>query len=371
MDYQDVLTTSQAAKLMGISVRTAQLLIESGALASWKTPGGHRRVRRADVLAHMAQAVPVPRLSSALVVVIASPARQPRFESLLSAVPECTVEVFGDLHTAALAIGSRLPAAVVVDVERPDVDRVQFLQRLAAHPALGRTPLVAIGRVDAAAALPPHVVHLAAVGELPQALQLVLRDADDTPERPLSSASYPVAANERQRLAALERAGLLATPPEAAFDRLTWLASRSLKTPIALLTLLAPTRQWFKSRVGLEMSETPRSWAFCNETILQRGVFVVDDLTRDPRFAANPTVAAAPAFRFYAGAPVLDADGFALGSLCVMDYEPRHLEAEQEQMLLSLAALASDEVQLRATDRQLRWTRDALDRERRRHRPRL
>ncbi len=81
------------------------------------------------------------------------------------------------------------------------------------------------------------------------------------------SASFPLGINEGQRLAALERSGLVDTIPEEPFDRLTWLASRSLKTPVALLTLLTTNRQWFKPRVGLELSETPRSWSFCNHTI--------------------------------------------------------------------------------------------------------
>ena len=116
--------------------------------------------------------------------------------------------------------------------------------------------------------------------------------------------------NEGQRLVALERSGLLGTAPEETFDRLTWLASQTLKAPISLLTLLTPTQQWFKSRLGLDLPETPRSWAFCNYTILQKGVFSVEDLAKDPRFNNNPAVAGDPGFRFYAGVPVLDNEGF-------------------------------------------------------------
>src|SRR6202012_5075118 len=101
---------------------------------------------------------------------------------------------------------------------------------------------------------------------------------------------------------------------------------------------------WFKSRQGLDMAETPRSWAFCNHTILQRDVFVVENLALDTRFADNPAVAGGPQFRFYGGAPVVDPDGFALGSLCVIDYEPRRLDAGQDSTLLALAGLASDEI---------------------------
>ena len=134
--------------------------------------------------------------------------------------------------------------------------------------------------------------------------------------------------------------------------------------PIALLTLLTPTRQWFKSRYGLEIAETPRSWAFCNYTILQKDIFSVRNLSLDAKFAKNPAVSGGPAFRFYAGAAVTDPDGFALGSLCVIDHRPRTLDENQLRSLRALAGLASDEVGLRAADRQLRWTREALRRDR-------
>jgi excisionase family DNA binding protein len=363
---KDVLTTSQAAKLMGISVRTTQLLIESGALTSWKTPGGHRRVYRADVLAFISQNSRIAEVPSALVFLITALEHRRRYESLLSNVHECTVEAYTDVHTAAFAIGSHRPAAVVLDLESGSVELLDFLSHLAAHPALGLTQFIVVGgtSVPVGAFASARKVHVTSPEQLPEAVRTALHDGRES-EYSIASVSYPLAANENLRLAALGRSGLLDTAPEDAFDRLTWLASRSLKAPIALMTMLTSTRQWFKSRVGLEVAETPRSRAFCNATILQRSVFAVKDLSRDTRFANNPAVTGSPHLRFYAGAPVLDADGFALGSLCVMDYEPRHLEAEQEQALLALAALASDEVRLRAADRQLRWTREALDRERR------
>ncbi|OUM00620.1 GAF domain-containing protein [Variovorax sp. JS1663] len=95
------------------------------------------------------------------------------------------------------------------------------------------------------------------------------------------------------------------------------------------------------------MVETPRSWAFCNHTVLQKGIFEVRDLKEHPSFALNPAVADAPHFRFYAGAPVYDPDGFALGSICVIDFRPRQLDKSQKRTLLELAAIASDEVKLR------------------------
>ena len=238
----EVLTTSQAAKLLGISVRTSQLLIEGGSLRSWKTPGGHRRVYRADVLALIGQSNGAP-----------SP-----------------------MPTTALGV--------------PGMDE---------------------------------------------------------------GGSFPTPANEAARLSALERSGLLGSAPEQSFDRLTRLASQFLKSPISLMTLLTPDRQWFKSRRGIEIVETPRSWAFCNHTVLQRGVFAVENLADDARFADNPAVAGDLHFRFYAGAPVVDPDGYALGSVCVIDREPRRLDDEQKASLLALAGIASDQIRLRATERQL------------------
>ncbi|HVJ43841.1 MAG TPA: excisionase family DNA-binding protein [Dongiaceae bacterium] len=371
----DVLTTSQAAKLLGISVRTAQLLIEGGALTTWKTPGGHRRVYRADVLAMVARTNPTPVLASALVILLASPARRPLYEASLATVRECAVDIYGDTHTAAFAIGSRLPAAVIVDFDDTHddayVERLAFLRHIATHPALSQITLIAAGSAAAIAKATdltqtPRI--LATLPEqVPDAVRTALRDAKEPAEFLMENPPFPIAANEGQRLAALERSGLVDTAPEEPFDRLTWLASHSLKTPIALLTLLTAKRQWFKARVGLEMTETPRSWSFCNHTILQKGVFAVNDLAQSAPFDVNPAVAGSPHFRFYAGAPIIDPDGFAVGALCVIDYEPRTLDADQEQVLLALAGLASDEVRLRATNRQLRWALEALNR---RHDPR-
>ena len=347
----DILTTAQAAKLLGISVRTAQLLIEGGSLISWKTPGGHRRVYRADVEALVSGTNPAPAFSSALVIVVASRARLDRYDEALRGVGEALVDGYDDVHAAAFAIGSRLPAVVVIDLEDGEAERVALRRSLAANPALGSTHILAVGGPD-----------LASPELLPDAVRDLLRDRTAPSGTADPAPPYALAANENQRLAALDRSGLLDSLPEEAFDRLTWLAGRCLAMPIALLTLLTPTHQVFKSRQGLDMAETPRSWAFCNRTILQRGVVSVENLALDPEFKANPAVAGAPAFRFYAGAPVVDADGFTLGSLCVIDHEPRTLDEEQRRCLLDLAALASTEVRLRDTNRRLRWALEALNR---------
>src|SRR5688572_27833794 len=128
MDKQ-VLTTAQAAKLLGVSVRTAQLLIENGPLKSWKTPGGHRRVYLADVVAYMAQNPRSSASASALAVLIASPEREPLFVSLLSSTGECLVQTCADVYSGAFEIGARLPDAVIVDLHDNREERLRFLRR--------------------------------------------------------------------------------------------------------------------------------------------------------------------------------------------------------------------------------------------------
>ena len=207
VDTEDpVLTTAAAARLLGVAVSTTQLWLESGALPSWKTPGGHRRVHMSAVLALLAR----------------GPGRKPQ-------------------------------------------------QSAAPH-------------------VPPG-------------------DAEFVP----ADGSYPRVPDEAARLAALRASGLVDTPPEAAFDRLTWLATQVTECPVALISLLTGRRQWFKSRTGLDMAETPRGWAFCNHALVQDAPFVVDDAARDPRFAANPLVTGAMQVRFYAGVALRDGDGQPLG----------------------------------------------------------
>jgi excisionase family DNA binding protein len=240
-----VLTTAAAARLLGVAVSTAQLWLEGGALPSWKTPGGHRRVK-------------------------------------LSAVTR------------------------LLDTRRGAVTRQG---NVLAGPS-ATAPL-----------------------------------EFQTP----STHDYPLPQDETARLAAVRASGLLDTPPEHVFDRLTWLATQVTECPIAMLTLLTSERAWFKSRVGLEASETPRAWAFCSHAILHDGeAMMIEDTSADARFAANPLVTGAPHVRFYGGVPVRDADGHALGTLCVLDREPRRLRERELKALEELATIAAEEVRRRA-----------------------
>lgn len=157
----------------------------------------------------------------------------------------------------------------------------------------------------------------------------------------------PFPADERQRLAALRATGLLDTPPEAAFDDLARIAARVCGVPVALVSLVDETRQWFKARVGLDMPQTPRDQAFCGHAILSDEVMVVADATRDARFHANPLVTGKPGIRFYAGAPLALAGGQRIGTLCVIDTVARVLTDEQRDSLAALARQVVAQMELR------------------------
>ena len=157
----------------------------------------------------------------------------------------------------------------------------------------------------------------------------------------------PLPTHETQRLEALRRYRILDTPAEQAFDDFAFLASTLCQTPIALMTLVDTDRQWFKARLGLDATETPREQAFCAHTILGTEVMVVEDATRDERFAHNALVTAEPHIRFYAGAPLIDREGNGLGSLCVIDRHPRQLSPEQNQALQALARQIISQLELR------------------------
>ncbi|KFI06132.1 GAF domain-containing protein [Massilia sp. BSC265] len=227
-----ILTTREAAHMLGVAVSTAQLWMESGALPAWKTPGGHRRVR-------------------------------------LSAVRR---------------LQAKQGAAGVVPGE-PE--------------AAGFTSL------------------------------------------PASAAAAP------QDVEALSGHALLDTAPEEVFDRLARLAAQVTDCPMALVTVLAGQRQWFKARVGVGLQETPREWAFCDHALASGEAFVVVDAANDVRFAANPLVTRAPHVRFYAGVPLEDAQGRRFGTLCVLDREPRRLRERELRALHELAEIASEETKRR------------------------
>ncbi len=236
-DPDRILTTTEAARLLGVATSTVQLWMESGAIASWKTPGGHRRTHYSDV--------------------------------------------------------------------RAVIDRLQY--QSGAEQEGG----------DAA---------------LSAEFQLV------------GGEGFPMAADEAERLLALARLKLVDTETEERFDRIVRLAAHATQTPIALVSLLTAKRQWFKARVGLAVQETPREWAFCSHAILRDEAFIVEDASADERFRTNPLVLADPSIRFYAGIPIRDREGRPMGTLCVIDREPRKLRRIEREALEDLAAIASCEL---------------------------
>jgi signal transduction histidine kinase len=163
-------------------------------------------------------------------------------------------------------------------------------------------------------------------------------------------------ARERRRLAHLDRLGVLDTSPEPGFDRIVNIVADICQAPIVLVSLIDRDRQWFKARRGLDVSETPRDWAFCDHALARASVLEVPDAAQDPRFAGNPLVVGPPFIRFYAGAPIRLSDGIALGTLCVIDPEPRPdgLDDRQTRMLEAHAALVAERLQLMAANDHLR-----------------
>ena len=165
------------------------------------------------------------------------------------------------------------------------------------------------------------------------------------------------AEGEAARLAALHRYGVLDTPPEAAFDDIVTLAALLSGTPIALIGFIDSRREWFKARVGVIASETPREESFCDHALrCPQDVMVVPDTRLDPRFADNPHVTGAAGIRFYAGAALLSPEGLALGTLCVLDHVPREFTPGQAQALAVLARQVMAQLELQRQRHELRET---------------
>ncbi len=165
----------------------------------------------------------------------------------------------------------------------------------------------------------------------------------------VESTGVNVPPDEYERLALLRAMKLLDTDPEPVFDRITRLLAHSLSTPIALFSLVDEHRQWFKSRVGMDLIETDRDVAFCAHAIIDSAPLVVPDAERDERFALSSLVRNHPHVRFYAGVPIRTSGGLALGTLCAMDSKPRILTEAELIVLQDLASLVTREIQLRET----------------------
>lgn len=154
--------------------------------------------------------------------------------------------------------------------------------------------------------------------------------------------------NETERLAALFRQQILDSEEETGFNEIVELAARLFSTKISLISLVDDHRQWFKAKVGLDISETPKAIAFCGHALHGDQIFEVPNTLEDERFADNPLVTGEPKIRFYAGQPIHSADGYKLGTLCLIDDQPRQLTAEQQEVLKVLAKQVEQQLALRS-----------------------
>jgi GAF domain-containing protein len=160
--------------------------------------------------------------------------------------------------------------------------------------------------------------------------------------------------DEDQRVATLHCLGLLDTPPSESFDRITWLVAELLDVPIALVSLVDQARQWFKSRVGLQATETSREVSFCAHAVFSRQLLNVPDATRDPRFAGNPLVTGPPNIRAYVGVPIFSRDFHAIGTLCAIDTRPRAFFERHLQGLRHLARVLEEQIHAHEVEAALR-----------------
>ena len=164
--------------------------------------------------------------------------------------------------------------------------------------------------------------------------------------------------NEADRVAALKEYHILDTGTEQSYDDITALAAHICRVPIAMISLVDEVRQWFKSRLGVEQQQTPREVAFCAHAILKNGPFIVRDAAKDRRFADSALVTGEPHIRFYAGIPLINPEGLALGTLCVVDHQPRRLSVAQQKALQALSRQVMALLELRRISTHLA---DALD----------
>ena len=161
--------------------------------------------------------------------------------------------------------------------------------------------------------------------------------------------AFPIPVNESQRLAALRALNILDTTPEIAYDEIAELAAQICGCPVGYISFVDERRRWLKAKYGLrpEIIEAPREAAVCSTTICGTEVLVVPDMTQDPRFGRGPMVAGDPHCRFYCGMPLITDEGYALGALCVMDFEPRQLSFEQMESLRRLSRQVLTQLELR------------------------
>ncbi|MFO0578613.1 MAG: GAF domain-containing protein [Polyangia bacterium] len=294
-------------------------------------------------------------------VLLVAPA-DPKLEQLIQRLRSANVEVsvFSESIGIVNAVLRASPSLVVLDTERGMIDAVALCGLMQKNPKVCNVPVLLLGRFDE----PREGYQKAAAAAAQGAIDSRMPPADLAVQilsylgrkRPL------LPANESQRVRALRTYEVLDTPQERVFDDLVRVASVVCQTPIALVSLVDETRQWFKARVGLAATQTPREQAFCAHAIHGRDLLEVPDATRDPRFASNPLVVGDPDIRFYAGAPLTNKSGLAAGTLCVIDRKPRQLTQEQREALLALGRIATTLLEQRALARGVTDEQKAMSR---------
>lgn len=289
------------------------------------------------------------------VLVLAPVERHASWSQAMTALDVSQVNFIDDPVAAAVALGATVPDVFVVEAENLHALPAHFLATLRNIALLSRLQIVIATRpgtdggppaLDPASPFKVITLEQSADGLVAQLVSHTQLQPPRLLPLPgeLLNAPFPVSPNEAGRLLAVHRSGILDSASEETLDSLAKITALSLAAPIALITVLSEDRQWFKAKVGLDMVDTPRSWAFCNYTVLQSDIVEFPNLATDPRFAQNPAVQDAPHFRFYAGAPITDEQGYALGSLCVIDTKPRQLDAAQTEILGRLARLVAAEI---------------------------
>jgi CheY-like chemotaxis protein len=234
------------------------------------------------------------------------------------------------------------PAVVALEILLPGLHGFALCQEVRNDPALRRTRVI----VTSSKSYPTDIKKALELGAVAYLTKPVTGEELVSAVR-TAIERKPVPPNETARLAALRRFRILDTTPEKGLDDLTLLASTICETPVAMISLVDSDRQWFKSKIGTDLAQTSRDIAFCAHGILQPDIFEVPDATADQRFRTNVLVTLEPKVRFYAGAPLLTAEGEALGMLCVIDHVARRLSDFQRKCLGLLSRLAMAQLELR------------------------
>lgn len=300
--------------------------------------------------AEPAPATEPPRTQPRVLIAIADPSRLAIAQSALASCDVSTTWVTSGVE-ALVAISSKTPDVLLVDADLPAMSAEQILGVVRTVLRLTDVSILALlAREDdarAAALLVEGAREVLAPPVDAILLQAYIEAALDSRQAWSTTAEVmkpPTPVREAARQAALDATGLLDTPAEERFDRLTREVTEEFGMPLSVISLIDRDRQWFKSRQGIPAAETPRDISFCGHAINYDDVFVVEDAYLDPRFSENPLVTGDPNVRFYAGAQLRSPEGHAIGMLCVMDHAPHAFDAAGKRKLREMAQRVEREV---------------------------